>query len=343
MVEYNGLAKALHFLALGQQNIAKATLEIELGTFGNRGSDVRNGEHIFVTGLARSGTTIVTRSLHDIGHFSSLTYKDMPFVLAPNYWSKLSKYSRRHTHKTERAHRDRIYIDYDSPEAFDEVFWKTCLGEHYINSSSLTAHNCDPQVIEKFIKYVGLILHCYGNKRYLSKNNNNVLRITSLIKAFPNAFVIIPFREPLQQAASLLNQHMNFLGLHQQEPFIKQYMDWLGHCEFGPGHKPFRLTEEPPKCTDALSIEYWLEQWFRTYQFLLCRYTEFPDRIILVCYEKLCNDSKQQWNSLLQQIGIKDRQKPPSFEAGEAFVTNTVQHDQLTRAKDLYSHLRSVS
>ena len=56
--------------------------------------------------------------------FASLTYQDMPFILSPNIWSKLNKNSIV-IDKQERAHNDGIKIDTNSPEAFEEIFWKT--------------------------------------------------------------------------------------------------------------------------------------------------------------------------------------------------------------------------
>ena len=38
-------------------------------------------EHVFITGLARSGTTILLNALYKSNIFASLTYSDMPFVL----------------------------------------------------------------------------------------------------------------------------------------------------------------------------------------------------------------------------------------------------------------------
>ena len=45
--------------------------------------------------------------------------------------------------------------------------------------------------------------------RYISKNNQNIKRINSLINNYPDSKVIIPFREPLQHTFSLITQHKN--------------------------------------------------------------------------------------------------------------------------------------
>ena len=60
--------------------------------------------------------------------------------------------------------------------------------------------------MEKFIRYVGAVLVSdpEGRTRYLSKNNNNILRLPALARAFPQALILIPFRDPLTHAASLL-------------------------------------------------------------------------------------------------------------------------------------------
>ena len=51
-------------------------------------------------------------------------YKDMPFILAPNLWSKLS-FNKKNIDLVERAHGDGIRVSVESPEAFEEVFWMT--------------------------------------------------------------------------------------------------------------------------------------------------------------------------------------------------------------------------
>jgi hypothetical protein len=343
MADYNWFSKGLHFLSLGQPMIAEAALDIELSTFGRKLSDVTMGHHVFVTGFPRSGTTILTRHLYDLGQFGSLTYRDMPFVLAPNCWSKVSKVSSKTMADRERIHGDGIYVGYDSPEAFDEVFWRISVDEDYIKKGKLTPHSCDSDLIEKFRKYVAAILYRYGKKCYLSKNNNNILRIGSIVEAFPNSYIVVPFRKPLAQSVSLLNQHKNILDIQQQDPFIERYMSWLGHHEFGRGHKTFDLTEKKSSYQDTQSIEYWLDQWQMTYSYLLGCYSEFNRHIIFICYEELCDDSFKVWESLLWKIQINNIQGRPEFRLGQSIALDSVDHDQLVAAENTYNDLCSLS
>jgi len=342
MADYNLLSKGLHFLALGQPMIAQAALDIEFATFGRKLSDVTTGHHVFVMGLARAGTTILTRSLHNTGQLGSLTYRDMPFVLAPNCWSKVSKVSSKTMDERERIHGDGIYVGYDSPEAFDEVFWRISAGGDYIKKFTLTPHRSDFDLIEKYRKYVAAILYRYGKNRYLSKNNNNILRIGSIVESFPNSFFLVPFRNPLQQSTSLLNQHLKLLELQQRDPFIERYMRWLGHHEFGKGHKSFNLTDKRGNYQDTQSIEYWLDHWLMTYSYLLDSYNEFNRHMIFICYERLCDNSQNIWESLLEQLGIENIQRQPEFRLGRSTTLNGIDHSQLVAAENVYNNLCSL-
>ena len=103
--------------------------------------------NVFITGLARSGTTILLNSLYKSNSFASLTYLDMPFVLAPNLWSKISS-KKIFIDVKERAHEDGIKLSIESPEAFEEVFWKTF-------------SESDPETIFKFRNYLNNIIYKY--------------------------------------------------------------------------------------------------------------------------------------------------------------------------------------
>ena len=88
----------------------------------------------------------------------------------------------------------------------------------------------------------------------MSKNNNNLLRLESIIKSFPNCLFLIPFRDPIQQANSLLLTHQNFSELHKKNNFIKKYMRYLVHYEFGANHMPQEFSQNINKSLDANSI-----------------------------------------------------------------------------------------
>ena len=207
--DYSFLSKILHHLALGSNFIPEMLHDIEMTIFKNKIKLDNLKSHLFICGLPRSGTTILMRSLYDTKQFASLTYRDMPFVISPNLWSKISNRIKSKPQR-ERIHGDNISINIDSPEALEEVFWRVKLQKNYIYPNKLIKHEADEFTINEFKNFVSLILYKYKKNFYLSKNNNNLLRLESIIKAFPNCLILIPFRDPVQQANSLLTLHKNF-------------------------------------------------------------------------------------------------------------------------------------
>jgi hypothetical protein len=343
---YNAIERALHHLALGSSSIAEISFDLNLALSSHKYEG--DGSHVFVSGLARAGTTIIMRRLHETGLFRSLTYRDMPFVLCPNLWERLSSLSRRNIDAVERAHGDHLKIDADSPEALDEVFWRVFAGSEYIRPDHLCVHGADPELIERFRHYISCILRpqnaADAKQKYLSKNNNNILRLSSLQIAFPNSKIVIPFRDPVQHANSLLSQHVKFSRLQGENGFTRSYMKWLAHHEFGLEHRPFWLDTERPFRKSAYptsSINYWLEMWLRLYDWIRDRR---PDNSILVSYESLCA-SPVEWKRVLRRLGIEgvpERAEHP-FSRAEDKEVSGVDEALAAQARDLYRQLRQAS
>jgi hypothetical protein len=315
MPAYSLLDRTLHRLALQATPIAELSFDIDQRLVRADPEGIVDERHVFVSGLARAGTTALMRRFHATGTYRSLTYRDMPFVLAPNFWRRLAGTSPRETAKIERAHGDGILVDVDSPASLDEVFWRVFAGGDYIKKTHLRPHAPDRETISRFVRYVNAVLAAQNPRtsRYLSKNNNNLLRLASIRQAFPNALILIPFRHPLDHATSLLRQHRHFSRLQAEDRFIAPYMTWLGHHEFGLTHRPFRFDDDGPfvpstYATDTL--DYWMESWCDTYGWLE---GSAPHDALFVCYEKLCTEP-QVWNRLADRAGIAD-----SVDAGEPF------------------------
>ncbi|MBW1763576.1 MAG: sulfotransferase [Deltaproteobacteria bacterium] len=301
-IEYNFWQKLLHKIAIGNYMISEFSLDLEIGRTRVDLNMVEKNRHVFISGLARAGTTILLRRLYNTGAFTSLTYRDMPFVLMPLFWKLLSGKSKKTMEKIERAHGDGLDVDYDSPEAFEEVFWKTVGRDEYIKKDRLLPHNPDEKTLKKFKHYLGLILESrkYASGKYLSKNNNNILRMKALCEALPESNFLILFRSPLQQAWSLQQQHQRFLA--PADPFTTKYMNWLGHYEFGAGHKPFDFSRAE-NTFDPATLPYWLFLWNEVYSWLIA---QTPQRVIFISYDELCNDRGQTWNILTELAGVED-------------------------------------
>ena len=121
MNNYSWLQQKLHQIALSSNFMRQATFDVESSAIS---IEKQNDKHVFVAGLARSGTTALLNALYQSEEFASICYRDMPFVLAPNLWSKVAL-NKQDVNLMERAHGDGIKISIDAPEAFEEVFWMT--------------------------------------------------------------------------------------------------------------------------------------------------------------------------------------------------------------------------
>ena len=267
MQNYSGIQKFLHDLVLSKKFINKSLFEIEKIIY-LKNKDIKNQSHIFITGLPRSGTTSLLNFIYSSDHYASLTYKNMPFILSPNF-SKL--FNKKNVSKKERLHNDGISYDINSPEALDEIFF----------------NNDDEFIKNELVNYIQLILFSESKDKYLSKNNLNFKRIDLINSILPNSKFLIPIREPLQHAYSLFNQHLNFSQLQQGNDFIRRYMNYLGHNEFGINHKPWN---NPINFKDLNDINYWLEQWCLFYQDILKNYQSY-DNCFFIIYEELTNQN----------------------------------------------------
>lgn len=343
MANYSALDKLLHHMALQFSFVGEMSFDLEQSSLGKDRNDITQARHVFVAGLARAGTTVLMRSLFETGQFASLTYRDMPFVLAPNLWAKLSGLARTDMAKQERAHGDGVMVDLDSPEALEEVFWRVFSGDQYLSDAGLKPYVPNAQAQEKFRQYVYAILTRYQGHRYLSKNNNNILRLGSLVRMFPKAIILVPFRDPLQHAFSLLKQHRRFIKEQQQDPFTERYMTWLAHHEFGQAHRPFLWPDVgEPVNANRDSLDYWLEQWINAHQSLLARYSELAGHMRFVGYELICEQTDEVWAHLTDQLGVP-LGETPDLRVRRAQTPPLQSPGLLTRAEHLYQRLNQLS
>jgi hypothetical protein len=280
MKNYNYIQKFLHDLVLKNKFINISLYELEKLIY-HKNFSIKNEKHIFITGLPRSGTTSILNFLYSSNEFSSLTYKNMPFVFSPNFSNIFNK---KNFLKKERLHADGLTYDINSPEALDEIFF--CNNEEFVKN--------------ELELYLQLILLSDGKEKYLSKNNLNYKRVNLINSILPNSFFLIPIRDPLQHANSLLSQHLRFCKLQKEDNFILRYMNYLHHNEFGLNH---RSWNSPVKFSDFNDLNYWLEQWCFFYQNIYRNY-KFNDNCIFLIYENLMKEKYQK--AILNRISLNN-------------------------------------
>lgn len=311
--DYGFLDRLVHRIAFLSPSIQLAAADIEDKLFARDIEGVTAERPVFITSLPRAGTTIMLSALSSVQGFATHLYRDMPFVMAPLFWSRISRRFGKSSTLQQRAHGDGIEIGYDSPEAFEEVIWRAFWPDHYgADAISLwSEREKDPEarafLLNHFRKIVAV--RSGGGQvqgRYISKNNGNIARLDLIRALFPDATILVPVRAPLAHAASLLQQHRNFLARHRDDPFARRYMGDIGHYEFGLLHRPI-LFERWKDLSDSLNpkeIDYWLAYWIAAFEHISKRRAHLS----LVNYEELCRRNQDTCRQLCDDAGID-----PSF------------------------------
>jgi len=315
--DYSALDRALHRLALSRPGLQAGMAELEDDLFRKQLDRVPAGGEVFVTGLPRAGTTLLLDLLHGTGEFASLTYRQMPFVLAPLLWDRITRPFRRQATDRERAHGDGMTVSYDSPEAFEEVLWLAHLRDAYVRQDRLLplpASDLDPEFVNAFGSLVRKcrLLGSGGQDpaaapRYLSKNNANISRLPLLGRLCPDARVLVPFRHPLSHVGSLMKQHELFLARHAEDDFSRQYMQWLGHFEFGRALRP--IDHGGWLATEERSPEsgpgYWLRYWTATYTQAIA---QADQSVLFVDFDALLADGRPALERIAAHLQLRDPQ-----------------------------------
>ena len=308
MSEYSALDRALHRLAYFSPFFQRVLADLEDSLFSRDFEQIKIQRPVFITSLPRAGTTVLLTALNELPEFACHTYRDMPFVMSPLLWSKVSKGFRRRSELSERAHGDGVQVGFDSPEAFEEVLWKHFWPGKYGDKFIELWQSDDEswEATEFFRSHMAKIIALRSGQdnecRYLSKNNCNIGRVPILRRMFPDAKIVVPVRDPIEHAASLLRQHKNFLALHESDSFAKSYMRDIGHLEFGLLHRTIRF----PGLGDLLSsghptsLDYWLQYWIATFEYV----SMHRDDLIIVSLEQLRNNAAATIDQMFTAIEV---------------------------------------
>jgi len=355
---YGWAARLLHRVAF-QGGLAQRTLaDVEEALYADALDAISVTDPVFISSLPRAGTTILLRLLWKTGRFATHTYRDMPFVLCPMIWRRFSsQFAADHT-THERAHGDGIEISRDSPESFEEMIWKHFWPDHYGENQIRPWQSGDqnPEFDAFFETHMQKVLALHWAERtngkdapslrYVSKNNLNISRLGARPPSLRSGTLLIPFRTPVQQAASMHKQHQRFLELHAEDSFVREYMEAIGHHEFGKGLKPVNFNnwlDDASATPDTLA--FWLRYWTAAYRFI-AEQTDETD--VLVSYARLTNDPEAALTDLAETLGMEsapltdqanDLRPPRTHEAD----TDDVPVSLLQKAETLYKRLQQRS
>lgn len=348
---YGPLNRLLHRVAFRMPLAQRAMADVEELLFDDRLDSVEIDCPVFITALPRSGTTILLELLAGTGCFATHRYLDMPFLLAPLLWSRFSRPFAVHDTARERAHGDGLQISADSPEAFEEMVWKHFWPEHYeadrIQPWRDGRHNPEfDQFFETHMRKMILLRRdgASDSRRYLSKNNLNVARLEAPPPPLARGVFVIPFREPVQQAASMMRQHERFTEIHRRDDFVREYMEAIGHHEFGKGLKPVDFGGWLADAPDVKGLEFWVRYWIAAYHHVL---QHLGPSTVLVSYRRLTEEPRIALADLATAIDIPqsdlvlgaDRLHPPrTHDVDEAQLSSEVFEDASTLYNELQRH-----
>ena len=220
--------------------------DIESDWLGERLDTISIDRPVFITGLARSGTTILLNLLATLPGVATHRYCDFPFLFVPIAWNRLQGRMGRSGPPVERPHRDRITITKDSPEAFEEPIWAYFFPSIHDPDSlhRLTAADREPKFDAFFLQHLRKLLLLRGGNRYVSKGNYNVTRIEYLADLVPDARFVVPVRHPIDHVESLMRQHRLFTEYSKRDHRVPRYLEAAGHFEFGPQRVPVNIDLE---------------------------------------------------------------------------------------------------
>jgi hypothetical protein len=273
---YGRLDRLLYRISLRSGRAQRTIADIETLLFSRELAALESRSPVFITGLPRCGTTALLRALHATGRFATHTYRDAPFVMAPLLWRRFSRRFTVDTVTRERLHGDGLTVSADSPEAFEEVIWKQFWPGHYMDDRIVpwTASERHPEFEEFLEEHIRKILLLHGRheptaSRYLSKNNLNISRLALPLDAFRRGRILVPFREPVQHAASLRLQHVRFSEIHARDDFVRVFMEGIGHFEFGRCLRPVNFDGWLAGAPAPDTLSFWLRYWVAAYRFVL--------------------------------------------------------------------------
>lgn len=294
---------------------------------------------IYVTGLARSGTTILLELLARHPAVATHRYRDFPPILAPSVWNWFVDRAATHEHApAERAHADGIMVTPESPEAFEEVIWMAFFPSLHDPevSAELTEETENPEFEDFYCDHIRKLLRLRGGDRYLAKGNYNLTRLRYLLKLFPDARFVVPVRDPVGHVASLVRQHERFVQEHRRDPKLKRHMSRSGHFEFGLDRRPVNsgrtaVTREVMELwTSGREIQGWALYWKDVYGRLadvLDTHDALRHATLVVSYESLCANPAPVMRAVLAHCELpaqgpdlvalaRDIIRPPSSHQG---------------------------
>ena len=333
--------KNTFFLKNKFQNIFDTIVKLEDLFFKDK--DINLKTPIFITGMPRSGTTLLTHILHDTKKYGSFLYKDYPFPELPLFWNKFNDLYYKSAEDQKRIHNDDLLVNKNSPENLDEFIWKRLFQNHYKEFDSFLDEDFSNTEFENnYIRSIKKVLFVRKKNQYLAKNNYIIFRIKYLLKFIPSAKFIVCIRNPNDTCYSLEKIHKRFIEVNK----IKEYKNFeknFLHYEFGNSRKNPEISDESQKVNSLWKMnkefEGYMLQWISIYEFIIKNYQDlFGKKILIFDYDRLKNDYSKEIKKISQFLNIDLDTKYLKFINKENREKNFNQFSE--RAEKIYEKLK---
>ncbi len=290
--------------------------DIETRVLEDEIEEVAISKPVYVTSLARAGTTIVTEMLDKHPSLTCHRYSDFPNPWTPYWRNYLLQKSRREPPKASvRAHRDRIMVSQDSPEAVEEVLWMGFFDAiHDPGQNNVLDEQDRNERFERFYPaHIRKLLAVRNADRYLAKGNYNISRLGYIKRLFPDTRFLIPIRSPEHHVASLIKQHRLFDGASRLDPRVGRQLAMSGHFEFGPDRRQVNFGDDLAASAiesawqQGHEVEGWARYWAATYHYLVTQLEtndELAQKCLLFRYEDLCTQSGAVIDALISHCDL---------------------------------------
>ena len=271
---------------------------------------------IYISGLARSGSTLLHEVVCAHPRVATHRIKDYPFVSTP-YWWRRATATTRAGEPRERPHRDKMMVTPESPDSLEEMLWMAffpkCHDPNVDNRLDGLARH--PEFETFYRNHLRKLLLAEQATRYAAKANYHVARLPYLLRLFPDAKFVIPVRSPVGHISSLVRQHNWFSHGHRRSLKALAYMQRSGHFEFGLDRRPINLGDgnRVRDIQDAWSrgqeIRGWSLYWdlvYRALADLLDSNQAVRKASIVVRFEDLCERPAEELIRILKHCELTD-------------------------------------
>ncbi|MFX1605034.1 MAG: sulfotransferase [Promethearchaeota archaeon] len=291
---------------------------------------------IYVTGLARAGTTITLEMLSHHPDVATHKYLHMVLPYAPRWIQKIADRTPLMLSPIERLHKDGIMVNRNSPEAVEEIFWQRFFAGTLDETESnvLKCDTSNPEFETLYTEHIRKLIQYQSRTRYAAKNNYNVSRMEYLLKLFPDVKFLVIVRNPFDHIASLSKQDLILSEIERQDSRLLDWTKIIGHREFGTAKICINLDDR--KLVQEIRDDWgnkgtyvmgWAKYWASVYSYVndtLRHNQKLAKASLVVRYETLCETPDEMIDRIFEHAELDvskfkrkqhyvDSLRPPSY------------------------------